>query len=400
MILARLFASDKQAYRIHSIINPKIMQRNLRFLLVALCAMAFTSLMAGNFNFTQALSFAAPSSPNCYQTSNDGNNGNWTSTPVTIAVSHDISQTGSPFLVQQLNDNAWREMRYEIYHDDGTSLTLVKTVSKYTRYLLPAVSTHQLTQLDLDGVPAGNTQIHLTIRLSNNVNSIHTLNGDVSINGVSTCSEADVEANSLECYVGLVDCFNLEVCDVEYTVQKFLRLVPGLGGGYDTQYNFLAHVTSGGSGNFSFYWYFYDGTTWLNSTTNTFSFIYNGAAAPTVFLYIIDNVTGCSYYWVNTKGKQSLLPANQELLLDEFTIAPNPVAPGGDLQVQYGLQQGIPGEIAIYDLQGRPLQVLGNIEGTAPVGTLRARIDLAPGIYFIRIQSEHGVATRKFVVNQ
>lgn len=359
---------------------------------------------AQTYNINQNLSFTPVSTSDCYATTVEWDDGNWKSNPISVNVTHDIPGSST---VSNLNQYGWRTMTYKIYHDDNGTLTLVKTIVHDERYLLPAQSVSQLGLLDLQGVPAGKTQIHLSVTISFSSSSPFVLNVGIPVNGVTNCYSANAEANPpLVCDLGMIDCFTRQVCDANLAVSGYASTciiygIPGDPDIYVPCYTYSVNVT-GGSGNFSYYWSAYDGNNWVHSTSSTFHFNYYGKGQPIVYLYVTDNVTGCTYQWDSLHSPKTDetdgLSGFSKPTLEAF---PNPIAQQGMLNVRYLVPEAVTASasVALYDLQGRVVQELAPA-GSLQVGSneLEAMLNLAPGMYFIGLRTNEGMVTQKVVV--
>lgn len=360
-------------------------------------------LTAQTYTVEQAVSFAPVSTSDCYSNTVLWNDGNWKSNPVTVDVSHNISNSST---VNNLNQYGWRTYTFSIYHEDNGNLTLEKTIVKYENYLQPAQSVAQLGLQDLQDIPAGNTQIHLSIEIAHSSGSPYTINVEMPVNGVLNCSMNNTELNGpLVCNIGLIDCFDRQVCSADLDVQGLASIcviygLPGTPNMYVPCYTYSVNV-SGGSGNYSYYWSAYDGTNWVHSTTSVFHFNYYGKGSPVIYLYVTDNETGCTYQWDTWRFPKTV--ENDDAISNfskpSLEAFPNPIGQQGLLNVKYQVKESEIASVALYDLQGRMIQELA-AAGSLQSGNneLQAELNVAPGMYFVGMRTSSGLVTQKIVV--
>lgn len=347
------------------------------------------------FTVNQNISYTAPDHPDCYNTVITSQT-QWQGTVVSVNTTNNISSPTSPYLEDNLNLQAWRLMHFDIYHDDGNQLTLIKTVTRYHRWIKPYNTSYSLGSGDLDGVPEGNTVVILRVENDHNFNSPYVVNLDVDVNGSDLCDYADFEGTSYTCTVGMVDCFYYIPCG-EVQVLPMAFLCPTIGGGTATCYRFTATVP-GGSGNYTYNWNATHKSGAWSSTNPTFNFQITTAGHPVVTLHLIDNVTGCEYHFT-TGGKRAMEFEIQKE--DALTVGPNPTTQGGEVTLNFiNLSEGNV-SISLYDLQGREVQrVYDAAYETAGMHDLKFVPEVPAGLYLVGMKNAEGFTTQKLLIQK
>lgn len=345
------------------------------------------------FTVNQNITYSSPSTPACYNTNITDQSSQWQGTNVNVDITHNISSPTNPNIVQNMNAQAKRYMHFDIYHDTGSQLQFVKTVTKYNDWLLPSNTNYNLGIYDLLGTPDGKTVVILRVEYIHYANSPHVTDLRVIANGSYLCSYQDFENTTLECTVGQIDCFDYHPCGrVNVTGVASLCQTPA---GPGVCYDFTSSIPNG-SGNYTYYWTAtYKGGS-KTGTNSTFSFFLTTAGHPEVTLYVLDNVTGCEYYFNSTWKKGMEFDLNME---NDLQVGPNPATRGQEVLLNYAIETSGNVSVSLFDLQGREVQQIhqatSEIEG---IHSLNFVPEVPAGLYMIGIKTSDGLATRKLVI--
>lgn len=327
----------------------------------------------------------------------------WTSTQIRVQVDHDIYSPNSPFLTKTINNASTRFAFFDIFHvsPDGSE-TLVASIEKLTSMMLDEVTySLDISELQAAGVPAGETIIRL--RVVYTVTEVaYLLALSVQRNGDEICFTDDLEgaSNSLpgfECELGFVDCFDYAPCNREIELQPSLSqqiVLPG--GNIGCLAYFPIDLTGGSTSNLSVNWLATNGAM---GTTLNHSIIYDcevGHGFAYEFIRIIDNSTGCIYYWETEDPELLVVPPSTNEVLDfnsetmnevGFAVYPNPISSSSALTFEFHLENPAPVTINLIDQNGRSIQtILNNVKKEEGNHTFISNIDIPAGLYFIDLK--------------
>lgn len=356
---------------------------------------SFSMLGLAQFTVNQNITYSSPSTPACYNTTITDQSSQWQGTTVNVDVSHNISSSTNPNIVQNMNAQAKRYMHFDIYHDTGSQLQFVKTVTKYNDWLIPSSTSYNLGIFDLLGTPDGNTVVILRVKYVHTANSPHVTNLFVDANGQSLCSYLDFENTTLECTVGQIDCFDYHPCGrVNVTGSASLCQTPA---GPGVCYNFTSSIPNG-SGNYTYYWTASYANGKKSGSNSTFSFWTTAGGHPEVTLYVVDNVTGCEYYFNSTFKKEMEFDLQIE---DALNVGPNPATRGQEVTLNYLTESSGKVSISLFDLQGREVQRIhdASIEAEG-IQSLNFVPEVPAGLYMIGIKTANGLASQKLIIQE
>lgn len=376
------------------------MKRLNRFKILLLLTFMFAvNHSQAAFTITENYTFNAPSAPSCYNTEVRPDVGNWHSTLVNIVSTNTISVPGNPNIVANLSQQAFRYIYFDIYVDDGTSLTLVKTIEKLQNYLYNG--SHELTVPDLEGVPPGDIQIHLRVLYDHIGSNPYDLDLYLNSNGQENCFQPrfDIQGTELACDFGMIDCFEWNPCVAELRVTN-----PGtcfsLPGNPTPCYSYQASI-DGAIGPVSYEWGVKSliGGGVVGTGPNFQIFWDTSTQGPgRVILTVTDEGTGCVYTW------SSSFKADGQLLEGQFEenaleIGPNPIAGQERLTIKYQLSEPGAVSIDVYDLTGKKLRTLyHNDSAPATEESLRVVPDLSPGYYMVGLKTPTGMTSQKLII--
>ncbi len=352
------------------------------------------------FTITENYIFNAPSAPSCYSTEVRPDIGNWHSTLVNIVSTNNIQIPGNPNAVANLSQQAYRYIYFDIYLDDGNSLTLVKTIEKFQNYLYNG--SHDLTVADLQGVPQGNIQIHLRTLYDHIGTNPYDLDLYLNSNGQENCYQPrfDIQGTEFACDFGLIDCIYWDPCVAVLTVTN-----PGtcwsLPGNTTPCYSYLASIT-GAVGPVSYQWTVQSFSGGKTGKGAYFQVYWDTATQGpgSVLLTATDEGTGCVYTWT------SFFKTNGEKLEGQFEenvleIGPNPIAGQERLTINYQLSEPGAVSIDIYDLSGKKLRNLYQDEAApATEASIKVVPDLSPGYYLLGLQTPSGMTSQKLIITE
>lgn len=325
---------------------------------------------------------------------------------VVTITNHNISSTS---LASNLNGQCNRYMHFDIYDASGPFPVFETRITKNQDWLQGAALanatnrylTTNLTITDLDDADlyTGKKLIRFSVEYDYFQNTPYTIALNSWENGSFGCIYTDITTvpGPVTCNMGDVKCFNYSGCDADLNVTGSVTLEQVSQGGpswWQKRYDYDVNVT-GGSGNYSYQWSVNFSNT-LNSYTSNFNFG-TTQKGVIIYLWVTDNVTGCTYLW-NSNGK------NNELQLDSspltMTVAPNPATKGSELKVVYHLPEADAVDFDVYDLSGKQVQSLRNVQGNMGENTVELQSwNLPKGIYFVKMNSEiNGPLTSKLIV--
>lgn len=257
------------------------------------------------YSITQDIIFSEPT--DCFTEEVSSQQSNWIGGEITVNMTHNIlGNPTSPNLSSTVNNNGWRYFYFDIYDVDQVgNATLEATIIKYSNILYGGVSsgssstTYGIDILDLinNNITSGQKRIVVRSALYLN-NMAHTFNGYIEANGVQQCSATPLDGSSVECTIGITDCFTYSACG-ELDVNGYVELIPvydmmGNIVSYRTRYTYWATIT-GGSGNYTYSWSTI-GVPQIG-TGSSYNFLNPNRGNPRSYLTVTDNVTGCVYYW-------------------------------------------------------------------------------------------------------
>lgn len=370
---------------------------------LALLMFPVLNVSANTYQITQNAVFTSPT--NCPGATVSTQTPNWTGGNFTLNMTHNIFNVpSSPNYASNVNNTGWRYIYWDVYDVDGSGNEILEhTFTEYSRILSGGVnsgsssSSFSLNMNDIvtAGISDGEKVIRLRIGMSLTGKS-HTINGEIQANGVEQCDANPLDGNFFSCEVGVIDCFTLQTCAANLNVLGYAYLSPiiDLNGNitYEVRYSYSANI-SGGSGNYSYYWY----GPGIPQTSNGPTYNYRPNGKGWIYLTVVDNETGCIYYWTSKYGKTNDLASVQSL---DFQIGPNPIQQGEKLTSRFSLNQDDSYSIQIFDINGRVFMNAQDLPAiTSGEQTLELPNNLAPGIYFVRITSQElGSKTKRLVV--
>lgn len=366
----------------------------------------FPTVNLSAYNVTQNAVFTPPS--NCPGPTVSIQTSNWTGGNLTLNMTHDIFNVpSSPFYSTSVHYQGWRYLYWDIYDVDALgNQTLEHTISKGSRILTGGITSgsssipYSLNINDLvsAGISDGEKVVRLRVKMTLG-NMQYNVNGAIQFNGVGTCSANPLDGSSVECDLGIIDCFVLENCTADLNVLQSSALTWA----FDINGNLITVVThgfeariTGGSGNYSYFWVGpgNPGT----STSTTFS--YREPLAGWVWVTVTDNVTGCVYRWTNKYGNKSSELDGPLVESLDFQIGPNPIQAGEKLTSRFSLNRDDVYSLQIFDVNGRVFMNAQDVPAMlSGKQTLELPNDLAPGVYFVKINSQQlGSKTKRLVV--
>ena len=331
----------------------------------------------------------------------------WTGANLKLNMTHDIfNNPSSPYLRYTVNNNGFRYIYFDVYDVNGAGVeTLEATITKYSSILYGGINSgssstdYNLDVLDLmnAGITSGFKRVRVRVRMTLS-NLAWQVNGVIQKNGVTECTETPLDGSDFTCDIGLVDCFNYTVCgNLSVNGLAYLDPIYDIFGnivGFNTVYSYTANI-SGGSGNYTYFWSGNGTPAFGNQSTYNFTL---PSGKPDVYLQVVDNVTGCMYYWESRRARKT-----QEVFVDEtlgLQVGPNPASTSSQITLQLDLPSNDQFDLDIFDINGR--MVLDLPAGaTGPGGAQKLTLDpnLAPGMYLIRLQTEeHGSRMKKLIV--
>jgi len=132
----------------------------------------------------------------------------------------------------------------------------------------------------------------------------------------------------------------------------------------------------------------------LPSTGNTFDYVFSAEATALVFVWARANYDtfSVSYHGMDSRGAtmQSLTLSNDDVSLNDFKISPNPAKS----KVTISLPNGATNlKLDVFDVLGKKVM-------TKNLSSLNSTFDVSKwnsGIYLMRITSDNGTQTKRFV---
>lgn len=371
----------------------KILKHSFLLLLLStICSFGFSQSF---FNVYQNIGFNSPSSPGCYNTTVTDQDFMWQGANVTVNVTHDFSSTTNVNIVKDMSAKADRVLLFDIYHDDGTNLIFVKTVTSDPKeWVLPSNSSYHLTKEDLGGIPEGHTVVKLRVKYAHPGFSAHVTDLHVNANGNSICNYVDFKQQTVICDFGQIDCFDFFPCG-EANITGSASICQGPGGGPAICYSFSANIPNG-SGNYTYYWQaFHKGGTKVGNTAN-FNFFLTTTDHPVVTVTIVDVITGCIYH-VSTGGKNA---TEFEIELENMLqVGPNPASSGAEVTLNFASATKGNVSISLYDLQGREVQRVYEasleVEG---IHYMNFTPNVPAGLYMLSMRNADGITTQRLVI--
>lgn len=348
------------------------------------------------FNVNQDFIIAPASSPGCYTEIVNSQDESWQGGAFVINQTHDIYSPTDPDLEKTMRLQATRNVFFDIYHDTGSQLQFVKTVPFAADWLVADTGNCYSRASDLVGVPAGKTVIKLRLDIVHSENSPFPVDFEIELNGQPMCSYANFENTNLTCDLGQVECFYYVPCGEVQVNSQVNSCNPG-GLSQAMCYEFSATVPNG-SGNYTYNWSATQQNANWSSTSPVFTFQSSYPGHPVVILDLIDNVTGCEYYF-NSSGKHSLVSGGQ--MENRLQAGPSPAIIGTEITLNYQTASKGNVTISLFDLEGREVQRIYSASARA-AGNYKLKFvpDVPAGLYMISMRNADNLTTQKLLIQE